>query len=335
MLWFKGDMPSSRPASAQLPVGVQDRIFGAAERKRRIEKTLERAFEARGYREIITPTFEHYDVFARGMGEGALARVYRFFDPDGRLLALRADATSAVARVVATKLATEPLPIRVRYCASIFRREPPHAGKFAEFTQAGIECLGGRGAGAEVEILLLTAAACRALGLRRFQINIGHVGFALGLLEEARLQGPASNAVQDAIDRKDIGALESHVSGLRIPERVRRALLAIPHLVGGSATLREAGRLAVGARSRAAVAHLASLGRRLKARGFGDHGVYDFGEVRGLGYYTGIMFQVYIEGLGFPVAAGGRYDDLCARFGRALPAVGFSFGIERVEQVRN
>ncbi|MBI3099323.1 MAG: ATP phosphoribosyltransferase regulatory subunit [Planctomycetes bacterium] len=171
-------MPMPAAASAQLPFGVQDRIFEAAERKRRIEKTLERVFEACGYREVITPTFENYDVFARGMDAGALSRVYRFFDPDGRLLALRADATSAVARLAAGKLAGRRLPIRVRYAANIFRREPPHAGKFAEFTQAGVECLGGRGIGAEVEVLTLAARACRALGLARFQINLGHVGFA-------------------------------------------------------------------------------------------------------------------------------------------------------------
>lgn len=326
-------MSMSAAVSAQIPFGVQDRIFGAAERKRRIEKTLERVFEARRYREVITPTFENFDVFARGMDPAALSRAYRFFDPDGRLLALRADATSAVARVAATKMSGLPLPVRARYTANIFRREPPHAGKFAEFTQSGIECLGARGIDAEVEVLTLAAQACRALGLRRFQINLGHVGFALGLLGESGLKGEKARAVQDAVDRKDIGALEVLLAGRR-RERARKALLAIPHLIGGPETIREAGRLAVGERARAAVRHLAALGRRLASRGVGGHFVYDFGEVRGLGYYTGIMFQVYVEGLGFPVCAGGRYDDLCARFGRDLPAVGFSFGVERVEQVQ-
>ncbi len=150
-----------------LPEGVRDLLFADAAAWREMEAALRRTWTAWGYREIVLPTFEYADTLATNVGAALDAEMYRFFDRHGRTLALRPDLTIPTARVVATRLYDQPMPLRVAYAGSVFRHEPPRAGRQHEFTQAGVELIGVGGSAADAEAIALAVAALRSRGPAR------------------------------------------------------------------------------------------------------------------------------------------------------------------------
>ncbi len=185
-----------------LPEGVRDLLFADAAAFRAMTSALQATWSAWGYREIILPTFEYADILATDVGATVDAEMYRFFDRHGRTLALRPDMTIPTARVVGTRLYDQPLPLRVAYAGSVFRYEPPRAGRQHEFTQAGVELIGAAGALADAESVALAVAALQAVGLPEFSITVGHVGFFRGLLTALNLSERAAHRLRVAVDRK-------------------------------------------------------------------------------------------------------------------------------------
>ena len=117
----------------------------------------------------------------------------------------------------------------------------------------------------------------------------------------------------------------------QVAPEAARAVMRLTELAGEATVLEEAARaFAFSPAARAAVAELTLVVEALRAAGLGDRLAVDLGEVRGLDYYTGLVFRAYAPGLGFEVGGGGRYDTLLERFGRPMPAVGFMFGLDRL-----
>src|SRR4051812_4732277 len=196
-------MPTS--LLAQVPPGSQDLLAGDVRRRRRVQSAWFALAEAHGYEEVIPPTFEYEEVFTRSGGPELAARLIRFVDRDGALVALRADFTSAIARVVATRLADAPAPLRLSYAGKVYRQQPDAVGLRREIFQLGAELIGDASAEADVEALRLVITLLRSLKLTEFQINLGEIGFVRPLLEG--VAGEAAEALRSAIDRKDRAAL--------------------------------------------------------------------------------------------------------------------------------
>jgi len=318
----------------QLPKGARIYLPDEAERKRHVERRLFDVFGRWGYREIVTPTFEFFDAIAVGTDPALQENMFKFVDREtGRMLALRADITPQIARVVATRLRDEPKPLRLGYVTNVFRYDEPQLAHYREFYQAGVELVGLDKPEAEVEVIAMTVEGLRALGLARFQIDVGHPDFFRGLMEEVKTDGARARDVRTALARKDLSALERLVGELAPPAHVGDALLALPSLFGGGDVLERAGALARTARSERAVANLAEVHRLLGIYGLADAVLLDLGEVRGFDYYSGMYFEAYVADFGASVAAGGRYDQLLARFGYDCPAVGFAFDVARALSV--
>jgi len=319
------------PERSQIPHGVQDRFLVQAARRRQAEAALQTCFARWGYQEFIPPTFEYYDNLKIGAGPELRQAMYRFFDRKGRTLALRADFTPQVARIAATKLFDQPMPLRFFYMGSLFRHEEPQAGRKREFTQAGIELVGADTPAADAEVVALAIAAMQALMLRDFQVNLGQMAFFRALT--ATLPADALAPIRDAIDHKSNARLEVALDQANLTGPRRDLLRRLPNLVGGPEVLDEARELSRDlpeqAPVQAAIDRLAHVYRLLQAYGVAENVILDLGEVRGMDYYTGITFRGVAPGLGRPVISGGRYDDLIANFGRPLAAVGFGLGIER------
>src|ERR1700756_5771568 len=164
-------MPNARIAT--VPPGSLDLLSGDVRRRRRVQGAWFALADAHGYEEVIPPTFEYEEVFTRSAGPELASRLIRFVDRDGRLVALRADFTSAIARVVATRLADAPLPLRLAYAGKVYRQEPEGVGRRREIFQLGAELIGDPSAAADVEALRLVVALMGALGIAEFQINLG------------------------------------------------------------------------------------------------------------------------------------------------------------------
>jgi ATP phosphoribosyltransferase regulatory subunit len=311
---------------AATPPGALDLTGDAARRRRGLQRAAVSVLERGGYEELIPPTFEYEDVFLRAGGAGVAERLLRFPDRDGRILALRYDFTSSIARIASTTFGGAALPLRLSYSGKVYRQEPERGGRPRETLQIGAELLGDGSLEADVEIVRLTLDLIRSAGLEDFQVNLGHVGVvAPGL---AALEEPLRAQVRRWIDRKDRAGLTRALAGRGGDAAT---LAQLPFVIGR----RDALEAAVGEAPRSVLPglrHLLGLDGALSASER-SHVVYDLGEVRGLDYYTGIHFEVYVSGAGRAAGAGGRYDELMGRFGRPTPAVGVSLDLDAIAEV--
>jgi ATP phosphoribosyltransferase regulatory subunit len=320
-------------AYTQIPPGTQILIGRAARRRRALERTICSVFEGWSYEEIVPPIFDYYDVFIKGMGTGLEEQIYRFIDRDGNILALRPEFTSLVAKTVVTRLNKAPRPIRLYYSGEVLRFEKPKGGRQREFAQIGIEHYGNSGKSSDIEILLIAVEAFERLGIPDFQINLGSVDFFGGIMDRIALPEDQMRELKEILSLKDQSALEVLLGRLPLEQRRKDILRAIPHLTGGRNVIQEARGLIRNERSLQALSHLEEIYSVFEKLGLAQHLTIDLGEVQGFDYYTGILFRAYVPQLGFEVANGGRYDGLPATFGEDLPAVGFSFSLDRLEQI--
>jgi ATP phosphoribosyltransferase regulatory subunit len=313
---------------AQVPPGVQCFVGEEARRRRRIEEAVVSVFEGWDYEEIIPPLFDYADVFA---GEALAPKTYSFVGRDGSVLALRPDFTSLLAKIAAGRLRDRKAPLRLYYSGEVVRYEPVKAGRQSELHQMGLEHLGGEARAADAEVLAIAAESLERLGARDFVLALGHVGVFNGLVQGAGLDAERLETLRDRVESKDPAGVRKVLEGTALAAPTAHALERLTAMAGGLGTLEDAARaFASCAPAAEAVEELRAVAGALRTAGLGDRLAVDLGEVRGLDYYTGLVFRVFAPGLGFEVGGGGRYDTLLARFGRPLPAVGFMLGLDRV-----
>jgi len=276
-----------KPLLTQLPKGARIYLPDEVARKRHVEARLFDVFRLWGYREIVTPTFEFFDVLAVATDQAVQGNAFTFVDREtGRMLVLRADITPQIARIVATRLRDEPKPLRLSYVTNVFRYDEPQLAHYREFYQAGVELIGLDKPEAEVEILAMTVESLRALGLGRFQLDLGHPDFFRGLMEEVKTDAARERELRTALARKDRSTLERLVDEIAPPEPVGDALLALPTLFGHAEVLERAAPFARNKRAERALANLAEVYRLLTIYGLADAVLLDLGGVRGFDYYS-------------------------------------------------
>lgn len=316
---------------ATLPVGVRDYPPALAEPFYRLQATLVETFCSSGYQNVMTPAFELAHVFELGLGPDAAARVLRFVDPqNGDVLALRSDITPQIARMVCGPMKDAELPIRLCYFGRVFRLREHADWQRREVAQAGIELIGVDGPAADAEVVSLCDAALAAAVVDSDHvISIGHAGLVSSVLEGL----DRGSEIRHLIARKDMDSLPDLLHG--VPADRRTAVAALPTLYGEPMDVLKRAR----AISALPSTPLDELEATVAALG-GVHGriQLDLGEMLGFGYYTGLVFQAWLPGVGQAVAAGGRYNTLLERYGRDLPAAGFALdeeGLTVAQQGKN
>ena len=309
--------------------GFSDWLPGAAARRRDLTDAFVSTFESWGYSLVATPLVEPLDTVSAGVGTRGESRLFRFMDADGSMLALVGERTVSVARVVATQLQRSPLPLRLCYAGPVLRHTALLNGRRREALQAGCELVGAGGVAADAECIALAAEALVRGGVPGVQIDVGHADFIPAVLDSAGLEDAARRAVLDALQRRDLVAVEAALETTEVGEAERRLLLAFPTLRGGRDLLDTAAVDLPHARPRAVLGQLAELWELLEAHGVTGIVHLDLGAVRDWDYYTGPTFEVFSIDSGFPLATGGRYDGLLANFGPELPATGFVLHVDR------
>ncbi len=312
------------------PEGVQDILYDECALKRSIEDRLRGLFKSYGYFEVETPTIEFYDVFSSGNGVIPQETMFKFFDQQGRILALRPDITVPVARISATKYREMPYPIRFSYIGNVFRYNDYGGGKQNEFTQAGVEVLGVSTSEADAEVIAIAINALKAAGLENFKLDIGQVEFFNGLMEESRLADDEIDRLKIMIDRKDYVGVEELLDECEMPSELKKLIMDLPALFGSADVIERVEALALNKRSLDALENIRQVLDILDDYGFGNYVSVDLGMLKGLNYDTGIIFRGFTYGIGFPILTGGRYDRLVEEFGRQCPATGFSLGVNMI-----
>jgi ATP phosphoribosyltransferase regulatory subunit len=317
----------------RLPSGVRDFLPRAAARRRALAVGVIEVFEAWGYARVITPVFECADVLERGLGAGARATAIRFVEPGtGEVVALRPDITPQIARVVATRMADIPGPLRLCYEGAVTRLAGD-AGQ-REILQAGIELVDAPEPDGDAEVLAVAAAALARIGLPDVRLDVGHVAPAAFVLSTAPDPG-ARMLISNSLARKDRAGLRAAARVL--PEGIAPLAEALATLWGpADATLARARALPWPAPVHAALAQLAavlSLFATL-ADPPAPSVTIDLGDLRGFDYYTGVRFAAFAGGAPDAVLRGGRYDELLGRYGRPAQATGFAIDLEAVAQAQ-
>lgn len=315
-----------------LPTGLRDLLPDHSAHLAELSSRLQDVFAGFGYRRLFLPTLERLEVVERGLSAAALADVMKFVEPgSGEVVAIRPDITPQIARLYASRPDALPAPARLCYDGPVLRAREARAGRPREVYQAGVELLGAGGPKADAEALVVLAKALDRVGLSGAVIEVGHARFAAAALAAAGLPRAAHDEAWAALARKDAGALARLARRGRGAPSARQALPEVASLYGDGA-LRRARAFARRVPGCApALAEVEAALRLARRRGLGEV-VVDLGEARGLGYYTGLTFAGYAPGAGAAVAAGGRYDELLARFGRPGPAIGFAVDLEFATQ---
>src|SRR5437660_10919424 len=306
-----------------IPSGTRDVLPEETREVRAITDTLRGVFERHRYGEVYTPAREYESVLS-GSDMAEARPAYRVFDETGAVLALRSDMTVPIARVVATRYAASEPPLRFCYFAHCYRGVRPQHGQSREMLQAGIELIGSPAPEGTVEALTVLCHALDAVGLRDYRIGLGDASLFPALMNSLQVHEPAREGMFEALARRNFVALEHRLAESGLSDEDAAVLLEVPQLRGGPEVLSEAPPPAV-----EPVTGMRRV-RELLDPEVADRVIFDLGLVRNLGYYTGAVFEVYDPALGAPIGGGGRYDELLARFGRSLPAVGFALGVDRL-----
>lgn len=312
-----------------IPTGTRDILPAEAEELRCLEVVIRQVFKRFGYGEVMTPTLET-EAALEASGERSLRKSFRLFDEQGDVLVMRPEMTVPIARLAATRMADRNTPLRLCYFANSFRPTKPQRGRQSEFYQAGLELIGLDEPAVDAEVLAVLCQALSSCGLTRFSLGLGEVSFFRALLDSAGIDSEARDAIFDALMAKDVVGLADVVASLDISGDDREAIMEVTALRGGSEVLTRAQELVRGPQMEDALKRLARTFYLVSRHGFADRILFDFGIFRNFAYYTGVVFEVLSEDIGFPIGGGGRYDALLARFGRPEPAVGFAIGLDRL-----
>ncbi len=310
------------------PEGTRDLLFEECAAKREITERLTRLFGSYGYSEVMTPGLEFFDVFDGKTRYFPQETMYKLVDGKNRLMVLRPDNTMPIARLAATRLKDEELPLKLFYNQSVFMVNPKNRGRDDEFTQSGIEILGGESPAADYEALALAAKAL-AVCDEDFRLEIGDSGIFTELLELLGASEDEGETIRSLIRAKNYPALNERLGNSKAAE----ALKKLPALFGGGDVFDAAEKYMLDERLKEKLSKLKEVFENLDKTVGGGRICVDLGLVHKRNYYTGILFRGYVEGYGQPALSGGRYDALLGDFGRNAKAVGFAVNVEAAAKV--
>lgn len=320
---------ASRPRSLEhpLPSGMRDLLPEEARERRAIARRLLDRFALHGYAVVTPPVFEFADVLERGLGTLDPGDVLRFVEPEsGEVAALRPDMTPQIARMIATRLHALPPPFRLAYEGTVLRRRSGRARKHRQIPQVGVELCGAPSPEGDLELLSVASDALLSAGLRRFTFDLGDAGIVRALL--ADVPPPYGEAISRALATKDETELEAQATACGASYAAE--LRALLRLQGGRESILSGLSLLAHTPAEPAARRLLELFDAAAARGLATELTADLGEVRGFAYYTGPIVHMYAPGPGEAIGSGGRYDELLARFGPELPAIGFALDLDRL-----
>ena len=312
------------------PEGVRDIYNVECGKKLALENRLKKTLHLFGYHDIQTPTFEYFDVFRKEIGTIPSKDLYKFFDKEGNTLVLRPDITPSIARVAATLFGEEDLPIRLCYTGNTFINHSNNQGRLREVTQMGAELIGDDSVEADAEMLAMVIESMQAIGLKEFQLSVGHLGFFQSLIEDAALDEEARERVIELINNRNYFGVEEYLDSIMVKRSSKEAFAALGNLVGGVEVLAKAKNIAPNSSGIMAVKRLEKIYDILELYGVEKFVTFDLSMTGNYGYYTGIIFRGYTFGTGDAVVKGGRYDHLLEKFGKTSASIGSAIVIDEL-----
>lgn len=316
------------------PLGMVDTLPNLYEVKKKTRHAMTTIIEQWGFQFIETPTLEYYETV--GVQSAILdQQLFKLLDQQGHTLVLRPDMTAPIARVAASKLYNSLYPLRLAYSANVYRAQQREGGRPAEFEQVGVELIGDGTTSADAEVIALMVATLKEAGLENFKIAIGHIGFANALFNEVLGNQERADVLRRFLYEKNYVGYKEHVKGLPLSSIDKERLLTLLRLRGGIGKVTEAKELVSSQVARESLEEINQLWTTLEAFQVTDYLKLDLNIVSHMSYYTGILFEVYADNVGFAIGSGGRYDHLFEKFNCAAQATGFGLRIDHLIQALN
>lgn len=315
------------------PEGTKDYLFDECSRRSRVTGILKDIFKARGYRRVMTPTIEFYDVFGASAAYLPQENMYKLMDQKGCLMVLCPDGTIPIARLCATRLTQMEMPLRLYYSHNVYRMANGLRGRSSEIYQCGVELIGSGSVRSDLEILEMAASSLENIsGGSGYRLEICHIGYFKALMDSLGADEETREEIRYHIEQKNFASLNDLLE--QFPDnKAAVALKYLPRLFGGEEVFEQAYALFDDENARQSLNYLQTIYSSLQQLGLGDNVIIDLGLVNQAEYYTGIIFRGYFNEVGEPVLSGGRYDNLLSDFGAAQPATGFAVNVDLASNV--
>lgn len=307
----------------QRPRGTRDFLPDEMEKRRFYENTLRHTAKTFGFREIATPIFEESELFILRSGPNVLNELYAFKDKGDREIALRPEMTAPAIRMFVNEMSNDPKPIKIFYFGQCFRYERPQSGRYREFFQFGAELIGNANAYTDAEVIAMASSMIEALGLKEYKIRIGHIGVLRQKIADAGVPAERTAEVLQKLDKKLYDEARPIMKEIGVSDADMEDIFDLTETVGDSSVLSkvpgEAGD------------HLRQIVEILAAMGITDVEI-DLGVVRGLDYYTGMVFEAEAPSLGAEkqICGGGSYTLSELFGGEKVFSTGFAIGFDRI-----
>ena len=307
----------------QRPRGTRDFLPDDMEKRRYYEGLLRNVAKTYGFREIATPIFEESELFILRSGPNVLGELYAFKDKGDREIALRPEMTAPAIRMFVNEMSNDPKPIKMFYFGQCFRYERPQSGRYREFFQFGAELIGNPNVESDAEVISMAGAMIRSFGLKDYKIRIGHIGVLRQKVSDSGVPKERMAEVLQKLDKKNYDEATPLLKSMGVTDDAIRDLYDLTETVGGPEVLSkvpgEAGD------------YLRRLVELLRVMGVEDPEI-DLGVVRGLDYYTGMVFEAEAPALGAEkqICGGGSYTLSELFGGEKVFSTGFAVGFDRI-----
>ncbi|KYG90663.1 ATP phosphoribosyltransferase regulatory subunit [[Bacillus] sp. KCTC 13219] len=311
------------------PLGMRDTFPQTYEKLEAIRAKGRHFLYAHGYDFIKTPSVEYYDTVGKASAIED-ASLFKLVDNQGNMLVLRPDMTTPIARIATAKLLKEKIPQRLAYFASVFRAQQTEGGRPAEFEQMGIEFIGDSSVFADVEVIILAIQLLQQLGVESFTVTIGHAHVLQAILQQYTMSGEQANSLRQLLVERNYVGFEETVKSFDLQRENSEILLQFIEEAANAKSIFNIEKYVVDENT---LTYIYELERLLKQANVMDYITFDFTLTSSMNYYTGMLFEVFAVGSGFPLGNGGRYDGLLAQFGSEVGATGFGFRVDRLLEV--
>lgn len=292
--------------------------------------TFKNRFTTYGYKQVRTQAFENYDMYSSITGTVNKDEMIKVIDTTGNVLVLRPDVTIPITRMTALNSSNSGMNQRLFYVLDVFRQSQEQDDE-KERTQAGVELFGENSPEIDAEIITLAVHTLKDLNFNNFKIEIGHAGFFKELIQQAQISNENLDTLQTLIQSKNLVEIEPFLTELDIDEKLKTAIKSIPLLYGQpNEVIKQAGDIARNDKMKEILKNLTNVLQLLQDFGLEDHIVFNLGLINNMNYYSGVIFQGFIDTVGKPVLMGGRYDHLGEQFATSMPAIGFAFEVDLV-----
>jgi histidyl-tRNA synthetase len=312
----------------QVPRGTRDFTPDEMQKRRYLEHNMTTTFISFGYGEIQTPTFENLELFTAKSGESIINELYAFNDKGGRALALRPELTAPVIRCYVERLQMEPKPLKLFYFGNCYRYDRPQKGRYREFQQAGCEIIGTDTCEATAELLALAYTLLKNTGLKNIRMNIGNLTIISAIFKKLRLLKEDQKILLPLIDKSQLDDLKIALRDCNVSEEMIDTFLEVLQTSDINKI-----RLFIDddPEAKTELTTMETILNLLKNAFHIKEYEIKLSIVRGLDYYTGLVFEIDAPVLGAEkqLCGGGSYNLVSLFGGTEVPTSGFAIGFDR------